>query len=379
MSLLTVDELRARTLSRQFPTIEGRGPESVLQLLRRLGPIQSQVPRAPFLAIGSRLPGVTYDTVVQLFESHRLLKASNLRGTVHTSGREHFGNLDTVARPGRAAALRNGLKLARLSAEEMMAEVEAYAAEDWRPRAEIVEHVRGWLAEHESPATAAAVGSSLPDAMVWGHSALIRRPRDGRWDRRTDTEHRLARTAVPDLAAGVDYPTALAELVRIHLGAYGPVTRNDLAFFFGAGLGAVDQAVTRLGEEVVRRSGPDRHDYLDLADAPPPMPVDLGVRLLPEFDGLLLGFHGPARTRFLEASQLPRIWAKVNGLFSPIVLSGDRIVASWKTLARGSRTDIEVTMLDPHPTLADDRFDDAVRATEQALGLSVTDLRVQRG
>ena len=97
---MTADELRRRTLSRQFPSIEGTEPEAVLELFNRLGPIQSQVPRAPFLAVASRLPGVSYKTVNDLFDEHRLLKTSNLRGTVHTSTRDQFGWLD--AWPGAA-------------------------------------------------------------------------------------------------------------------------------------------------------------------------------------------------------------------------------------------------------------------------------------
>ena len=33
-------------------------------------------------------------------------------------------------------------------------------------------------------------------------------------------------------------------------------------------------------------------------------------------------------------------------------------------------------MLDPHPPLAEDQFTDAIRATEQVLDLTVTELRV---
>ena len=93
--------------------------------------------------------------------------------------------------------------------------------------------------------------------------------------------------------------------------------------------------------------------------------TDPGLRLLPEFDGLLVGYHGRNRIRFLTEQQLPKVWAKVNGLFSPVVLYDGRLVASWKTITKGRRTDIEVSMLDPHPRLADDLFADAIAATEQ--------------
>jgi hypothetical protein len=368
-------ELRRRTLRRQFPDIAGRGPEAVIELFRRLGPIQSQVPRAPFLTISSRLPGVSYETVCALFESHQLVKTSNIRGTVHSSVAEQFAWLDAVARGTRGKQLRNILKLERVTPEQLAAELEAFADSDWQPRSEIVSHARSWLADRE--ATEAAQGPDvLSDSLIWGHSGLLRRPRDTRWEKRTDIYHRRARSLLPDLP-DYDFASALTQLVRVHLGSYGPALREDLAFFFGAGLAAVDDAVRRLGDEVLHVRGPNDEDYLDLTEPPRDGTSDPGLRLLPEYDGLLVGYHGRHRTRFLTEQQLPKVWAKVNGLFSPVVLYDRRLVATWKMITKGRRTDIEVTMLDPHPVLADGLFTDAVAATEYVLDLKITDLRVR--
>jgi Winged helix DNA-binding domain len=372
---LSHDQLRQRTLRRQFPTIPGRGPEAVIELFRHLGPIQSQVPRAPFLTISSRLPGVSYDTVCSLFEAHQLLKTSNIRGTVHTSLPEQFGWLEAVARRSRATQLRNVLKLHDVTPEQLAAEIEAFTSNDWTLRSEIVAHARTWLTERET-GPALQVPDVLSDSLLWGHSGLVRRPRDMRWEKRTDIYHQRARSLLPELGE-YDFEEALTNLVRIHLGSYGPALRDDLAFFFGAGLGAVDKALRPLEDEVIHLRGPNDEDYLDLADPLPADASDPGLRLLPEYDGLLVGYHGRHRTRFLTEQQLPKVWAKVNGLFSPVVLHDARLVASWKTITKGRRTDIEVTMLDPHPVLADDLFDDAIAATEQVLGLKITDLRVR--
>jgi hypothetical protein len=372
---LSYSELRRRTLRRQFPSLSGRGPEAVLELFRRLGPIQSQAPRAPFLTISSRLPGVSYQTVCALFESHQLVKTSNIRGTVHSSTVEQFGWLDAVARGTRANQLRKVLKLQHVNPEELAAETEAFAASDWQPRSEIVTHARAWLAERES----GDVGyppDQLSDSLIWGHSGLLRRPRDTRWEKRTDIYHRRARSLLPDLPQW-DFATALTELVRVHLGSYGPAQREDLAFFFGTGLGAVDNALRSLGDEIVHLRGPNNEDYLDLAGPPLAGIPDPGLRLLPEYDGVLVGYQGRHRTRFLTEHPLPKVWAKVNGLFSPVVLYNGQLVASWKTISKGSRTDIEVNMLDPHPVLADELFTDAIAATEQVLDLKITDLRVR--
>jgi hypothetical protein len=377
MARLSEEDLRLSTLARQFPPIAGRDAAAVLELFGRLGPIQSQVPRAPFLAASSRLPGVAYATICDLFERHELLKTSNLRGTVHTTGREQFPAVDVVARRLRAAAMGTVLKLDRVTPEQLVAEIEVFATDDWRPRAEVVAHARSWLREHESAEAAAAVGDTLSESLIWGHSGLVRRPKDERWDKRTDTFHRRVRSLLPDLPLP-DFASALMSLARVHLGAYGPALREDVAFFCGVGLGAVDAAVAALGDEVVRLAGPQRDDYLHLAEPPATGPVDPGVRLLPEFDGLFVGFQGRNRFRFLTEAQLAQVWAKANGLFSPVVLHEGRVVASWRTLGTGRRVDLEVIMLDPYPELPEDAFTDAVAALELVLDLTIRDVRVRR-
>src|SRR6476469_3761292 len=111
---MDAEELRRTTLARQFPAIDGQGPAAVLELFARLGPIQSQVPRAPFLTASSRLPGVPYEVVRDLFATSQLLKTTSLRGTVHTSTRADFVAADVVARETRAPALRRALGLGGL-------------------------------------------------------------------------------------------------------------------------------------------------------------------------------------------------------------------------------------------------------------------------
>jgi hypothetical protein len=374
---LTEEDLAARTLARQFPALPGRDGAVVLDLFARLGPIQSQVPRSPFLTVASRLPGVRYATVQGLFAGHELLKTSSLRGTVHTSGRAHYPWVDAVARRGRAGAISAQLRLQRVTAAELAAELERFAADGWRTREEILAHGRRWLTEHESPESAAAVSTTLSESLLWGHSGLLRRPRDERWEKRTDTFHRTARSLVPGLALP-SFDDALRALVRVHLAALGPATRYDLAHFPGAGLTVIDGAVRALGEEVVPLRGPDEDTYLDLAEPPAREPVDPGVRLLPEFDALLVGYHLRHRTRFLTPAQLGEVWAKKNGQFAPVVLHHDRLVGLWRTIAHGSRVDLELSPFAGCAPPGEDELDGPAAALAAALGLTVADVRVVR-
>ena len=370
---LTAEDLRRETLRRQFPVVTEVGPAAALELIARLGPIQSQVPRAPFLGLAARLPGLAYDTVRDLFESFSLVKTTSIRGTVHTSDRRQLSRLHAVAQEPRRPMLRKHLGLRQLAPEAVTAEIEQHCAADWQPRASVVEHIAGWLTAHEG--TTPDITTAAAN-LVWGHSGLLRRPPDQSWERRTDNFHRTARAVLSDLDE-VDPAQALADLVATHLGSYGPVTRGDLAFFFGVRLGQVDAALRRLGDEVVRLTGPGDQPYLDLAEPPAGGQDDPGIRLLPEFDGLLLGFGGPQRTRFLDNDQLARVWAKVNGLFSPVVLADGRLVANWRTTGSERRTGIEVTMLPPYRPLAEDALAGPVTDAATALNLTVTEVRVR--
>ena len=65
MSRLSAAGLARLTLARQFPRVDGqfsgierRDSQALSELIGRIGPIQSQVPRAPFVGIAARLPGI---------------------------------------------------------------------------------------------------------------------------------------------------------------------------------------------------------------------------------------------------------------------------------------------------------------------------------
>jgi hypothetical protein len=154
------------------------------------------------------------------------------------------------------------------------------------------------------------------------------------------------------------------------------VTRADLAFFFGVPPAAVDAAVAALRNSVKRVTGEDGETYLELTDPPTDDTPPPGLRLLPEFDGLLLGFAGRNRDRFCTAEERAQIWNKANGLYAPVVLHDNRLVATWRTLTRGRRTDVELAMLGSRRPLAEDRLSEPVRAVESVLNLTITDIRL---
>jgi hypothetical protein len=368
--------LRRLTLRRQFPRIRGRGRSAVVELIDRLGPVQSQVPRAPFISVAARLPGASYSAVSAAFDAFDIVKATSLRGTVHVSTREHYPLVDAVSQRTLASALRNQLRLERLDVEEVRDEVERYAAGDWRVRAELLEHMRAWLAEHESAESAALMEGQGASSLVRAHSGLLRKPMDGAWDRRTDVLHRSASTVFE--LTPVDPDVALVELTRVHIGSYGPATRRDVAWWTGDNLTRVDAAIQRLGEELVQLRGTDGVIYLDLADPPRGGLPDPGLRLLPEYDGLLLGYAPPARSRFLNLDHIGHVWFRKNGVFAPIVLMDGRIVATWRLVTAGRQVHLVVRSIPGEPSVPSDSLADPIAALEAALNVTISDVDLGR-
>jgi len=372
---LTADRLRAMTLARQFPSIRGRGEAQLLELFRRLGPIQSQVPRAPFLTAASRLPGIGYQTINNAFSQHRLVKTTNLRGTVHTTVVEHFATVDATRRPQNAKDLGRSLHLAAGGVADLIDDLETFCADEWKRRDTLLDHVRRQLEACHRPTSYPELDRTYERNLVWGHSGLIRRPKDDHWESRTDAYHRTARRVVPEIGV-VDHDAAILELTRVHLGAYGPASRRDVAWWLGVPLGTADRTIAALEPELVHHTGPDGTELLDLAAIPAQHSADPGLRLLPEYDGLLLGYQGRNRDRFLAHDQLEGIWARSNGLFSPAVLFRGRIVGSWRSRGPKSSTVVEISPFDVSTRITDDDLAPALDATVGALELVISDVRV---
>jgi hypothetical protein len=376
----TWESLARATARRQFPKVRGRGADAVVELVERVGPIQSQVARSPFVTVSSRLPGATHAAITEAYESLRIVRGSNLRGTVHTSARDHHRMLDAVTRHAMKRGWRRNLQLERASVADVQAGIEDFARDQWRTPEQLRQHLIAWLGEHDGPEAAkAAETTGVGRAFAHVHSGLIRRPLDGAaWHRQSAPGYRTASDLLGEQRRGsVEPAAALVDLTRQHVRAFGPATRRDVAWWTGEGLTAVDIALETLADELTARLGPDGQTYYDLIEAPTGGHADPGVRLLPEYDAVVVGYDPKARDRFLDPAHLPRIWMSANGVFSPGVLAGGRLVAAWKLVTDKSRRRIEVEMFPGVRRLTEDDLANQVTALEAALAIEVDDVAIR--
>ena len=159
-------------------------------------------------------------------------------------------------------------------------------------------------------------------------------------------------------SATLDRDDALAALARHFLQAYGPATALDLARWSGLSTADARRSLWLLGAEAREIStvlGPMRV-VGEQAHAEPPV----GVRLLPAFDGLWLGYR--ERDVLLPSAYRRQIYPG-GGVIRPTVLLDGRPVGTWARRAIGDRTSV-----------AFDWFDTAARREPEAFQAVLDDL-----
>jgi hypothetical protein len=360
------EELGALALARQFPD----EPLVVAEAVRRIGPIQSQTARSPFLALAARFPGVTHQQVTAAYDDHAIVRGSTIRGTVHTTVPEQHALLEVATRIGQRALW---VRMLRLDPEPLWGSVEGFARHDWRTTDELLDHVRAWTRDHGGHL--AGLETTAGRYLGFGHGGLVRKPLKGGWEGQGAAAYRTAAALLGPRDHVLSSPTALDELVSVHLRAHGPASRHDLAWWSGLGLTRVDEVLARLDLE--EQTGPDGRAYVDLPDAPAPREVP-GVRLLPEFDALMCAYAPPARARFMDPDVSARLWGVANGLVLPPLLVDGRIAGYWRATGSARKRPLEVVWFAGHRRPRKSELEAPVAALEAALDVTVTEVTVQR-
>jgi hypothetical protein len=367
-----LDELRGLSLARQFPELDSRSADAVVEAVGLIGPIQSQTARSPYVGLGARLPGVSHDAVTESYESWRVVRGSNIRGTVHTSTSDHHAALDATTRTAQRTLWRRFLRLDHTELEDVWAAIEAYAADEWRSPAELTTFLTAWLDHHGESESVTRMDNQAGRYFSFGHGGLLRRPLTGPWSGQGSPGYRTATMVLPDRRVPDD---PVLEAVRVHVASYGPCSRQDVAWWSGLGLRQVDTLLERL--DPVWREGPDDRAYADLPGSPSAREVP-GVRLLPEFDALLCGYDPKARDRFVSDADNDVLWHRTNGLMLAPVLVDGRIRGHWRLEGSGRARTLAVTCFAGARRLRKAEVADAAAALATALDLTLAGVTTTR-
>jgi len=315
---VTRRELGRATLARQL--LLERAPLGAVEAIEALAGMQAQEPRPPFVGLWSRIRGFEPARLLDALRTGAVLRAPLLRGTLHLVSAADFSVLRGSCQPAldlAARVLRDRAAGADLHAVTALART----ALEERPRtsAQLRELMAAGFPGSDARALAYLARMRVPLALV---------PTEDEWGFPRD----------PALALAPAGPGDATTLVRRYLAAFGPASVADAQEWSGVrGLGAAFEA---LGEELIRLRDDAGRELYDLPDAPrPPADATAPVRLLPEFDNLVLG-HAD-RGRLIAPEHRPLLITKNLRVPATFLVDGE-VAGTWSLTRRTRRATLEL-------------------------------------
>ncbi len=286
---LSLRALGRATLARQM--MLERAAVTPLTAIERLVGMQAQLPRAPYVALWSRLAGFRREALTELIMARDVVRATLMRATIHLVTVPDFLALRGLMQPmltanARSAATSRGGKIdpqpaiararAHFSAGSSSIEALRQVFRD-----EGADPDRAWAMTYHVHTDLPLV--RVPDGSTWGHAGVAPFMPAEDW------------LGQPVPATGDIEPILLR-----YIGAYGPASVADAQAW--SGLRNLKTTFERLRPHFVVFRDPDGRELFDLPDAPRPEPeTPAPVRFLPDYDNIFLGLAD--RMRFIRPEQ----------------------------------------------------------------------------
>jgi hypothetical protein len=308
---LSLRDLNRAALARQI--LLARRPMAPIDALARLLAMQGQLARAPFVGLWARTTGFVPASLRDAIRERKVVRATMLRGTLHLMLAEDVLAFRGTLRPDAQMTLPGGQRWAQADLEPTLEIARDHFTtpgtfESLRERFD-----RMGLDELRLRAYAARLLLPLvqanSDGAAYGFDAGGEFVLADAWLGATPAEQ-------PDPQA----------LVRRYLAAWGPATPADFAAW--SGLKRVAPWFEALKDDAVVLRDDRKRTLYDLPDAPRP-DADTPVlpRLLPEFDGVMLGWQD--RTRMISVEDARQI-ANRNLQVPAVVLLDGFVGGTWK-------------------------------------------------
>jgi len=147
------------------------------------------------------------------------------------------------------------------------------------------------------------------------------------------------------LAAGRSVPDpeeCMVELVRKYIECYGPVSREDIAYWSFLLKKDVDMALEALKKDLTNEDLHSGGEYFSFGGASREAPEPPGVVILPEFDSLMMGYKD--KSRFLSQDIVKKVFGGLAAVNRTILLDGF-VAATWKRKRNSAGMMVDVSPL----------------------------------
>jgi hypothetical protein len=333
---MTTRALGRATLARQMLLSREKVP--ALAAIERLAAIQAQAPRTPFVALWSRVKDFRREHLAGLLKEHAAVRATSMRGTLHVLAAKDYANMRAALQPsltrGMQAILRDRMK--GLDVDAVTREARRFFDEAPRTFTEVRDCLVKRFPKGDERAMGYAVRLHLP---------LVQVPTGDPWSFPATADFALAE---PWLGAPLPSGGGPQGIVLRYLAALGPATPADVQSW--TGLSDAREVVEGLRPKLRALKGERGRELFDLPDAPrPPEDATAPVRLLPEFDNVLLG-HAD-RKRFVADEHRSRIYLPGLRVAATFLVDG-RVAGTWTTESAKGKASLELQPFAAIPSAA---------------------------
>jgi hypothetical protein len=327
--------------------------QPVAATLEHLVGLQAQVPRAPHVALWSRLAGYDPADLDALMTSRAVVRTQLMRTTIHTVTASDALALRPLLQPvldRTFAGTAWGQRLRGRDVGALVAEAADLLAARPMGRAQLQRE----LAERHPGLDAEAVVYGVSYWLPW-----VQPPPRGLWRGTGAAVMIPVRTWLGGGASGT-----LDHLVVRYLAAFGPASVRDVQVW--CGLTRLREVVDRLGPRLRRFRTEDGMELFDVHGAPLPDPdTPAPVRFLPEYDNVLLS-HAD-RTRIVADGHQVPLPGGSGGRTGTVLVDG-MLRGSWSA---GPDGDTTVVTVRPSAPLSAAERDDVEAEGGRLLGFLV--------
>lgn len=282
--VLTRRALNRATLHRQL--LLQRVELDPLRAVEALAGLQAQSPTDPYIGLWSRLEEFDPEVLSGQIEERRAVRAQLMRATIHLVSADDYPLFAGTTRSVLERVFRStpfARDVADIDIDDLLEAGERALAELPLTRAELGETLGQQFTGIDPASLAQAVTYLVP---------VVQIPPRGRWRQAGSARWALA---IDWLGHRPSTRADSSELVLRYLAAFGPATVSDARIW--SNLTGLAEVFERLRPRLIVFRDEQGRELFDLPDAPRPDPDTAApVRLLPEFDNVLLAYADRSRT-----------------------------------------------------------------------------------
>jgi hypothetical protein len=336
---LDLRRLNRATLTRQglIRRMSGTPAEAI----GSLAGLQAQHADQPYIALWSRLAGMSIGALQTAIDRRQVVRATVMRSTLHLLEASDVAVFDAAVIPFRTATWGS---IARRAGFDLASVQRALVAFCEEPRT--IDEMETYL---ETIAPDRELAKVVPGGvrhavfrMASSGGGLVHVPPSGYWGEHGRNRYVAAHVWLGKRWRQMEPAAATVAAIERYLAAYGPASQADIAKWLGQPrVGVLRTAIEDLGDRIDHLKADDGRDLVDVKGGRrPDGDIDAPPRFLSRWDSVLISYAD--RDRILPSEHRAAV-VKKNGDFLPTFLVDGFVAGLWAVEAKRGRATIRLT------------------------------------